>query len=115
MPDKNNQQVAVAVEEKEKAGFPSIVNVAMASANTEYKHKLPQGCKQFQIQLRETSKLLVAVVQDVVSAATPKEPRYFTVKSGTIFKERNLDIEKDTWLYLMTAGATKVAEIWQWT
>jgi len=100
-------------EESDKATKPSVVNVSIVSANTEYSHKLPVGCKKFQAQLRTAADLKMAVRKDVLGSATP-DPEYFTVKSGTVYKERNLNIRGDVWLYFQ-AGAGTVVEIVQWS
>lgn len=97
-----------------KASRPSIVNVNLVTANQEYKHKLPQGCQRFRVQMRDATDFRMAVEQEKVGTANPNPP-YFTVKASTTFEERNLDIQEDTWLYFACGGSSKVVEIWQWT
>lgn len=103
------------VEQTQKSSMPSIIDVTLTTANKEYKHQLPLGCKRFIIQMRDSTNFLLAVEYDVVSASTPKYPRYFTVKSGTVLDINGLDIAEDVWLYFMCTGSGKIVEIIQWT
>jgi len=99
--------------EAPRAKRPSVVNIKMVSADTEYPHKLPIGCKRFQMQCRDATDIRFATEQGKI--ATP-DPPYYTVKSGTVFRSGgNLDIQGDMWLYLACDSTNKYVEILQWT
>lgn len=86
-----------------------IRDVALATA-TEKPYQLPFGCKAIQIQCRTAVDIKMATSPGAVQG-TVAPGHYFTIKSGTVFKERGLDIGSDTvWIFLAAASAV-VAEI----
>lgn len=95
-----------------EAGKPSIANIEMPSANTEYSHMLPKGCKKFLLHSRDGTAFRLAFEQGKVATSTPP---YFTIKANTAYSEDNLDIREDTWFYFACASTGKVVEIIQWS
>ena len=104
------------LEERQEGGRakkPSVVNIKMVSADTEYPHKLPIGCKRFQIQCRDATDFRFAT--EMGKIAKP-DPPYYTVKSGTVHRSGGgLDIQGDVWLYFACDSTNKYVEILQWT
>ena len=96
----------------EKAVKPSVVNKNIDSADTEYKHKLPLGCKRLQMQMRDATNFRFSFEAGII--AKP-DPGYFTVKSGTVFKMEGLNIEGDVFIYMACDSTSKVVEIMQWS
>ena len=103
---------ALELETMPPATKPSIANIEMPSADTEYLHMLPKGCKKFLLHCRDGTAFRLAFKRGKV--ATPTQP-YFTMKANTSYSEDNLDVEEDTWLYLACGTASKVIEIVQWS
>ena len=95
-----------------EATKPSVVNINLVTANKEYMHKLPVGCKRFRIQMRDSTDFRLAVFQDIVAKPNPG---YYTVKGGAAFEERSLNIQEETWLYIACGSDNKIVEIFQWT
>jgi len=98
--------------ESEKAVRPSVVNYTLTSADTEYKHKLPLGCKRITMQMRDATDFRFSFEQGVV--ALP-HPGYFTVKSGTVMRMEGLNVEGDVFIYMACDSTSKVVEIMQWS
>ena len=97
------------------AGKPSISNIEMPSANTEYPdggHPLPKGCKKFLLHCRDGTAFRLAFASGKVAGSTPP---YFTIKANTAYSEDNLSVEEDTWIYLACGSTAKVIEIIQWS
>lgn len=94
------------------ASYPSIVNIELPSADTEYFHMIPKGCKKFLLHSRDGTAFRLSFQRDKVAAST--QP-YFTIKGNTAYSEDNLNIIEDTWIYLACASASKVVEILQWS
>jgi len=95
-----------------KAKRPSIINIKIIAADTEYSHMLPKGCKKFTLHVRDGTAIRLSFRRGVVK--TPN-PGYWTLKANTSWAEDNLDIEADTWLYFACDGTNKVLEIIQWS
>lgn len=115
-----NQYTATAPTEKsetlprpdQKAAKPSVVNYTLTDLDTEYKHKLPLGCKRLQMQMRDTTAFRFSFEAGII--AKP-DPGYFTVKSGTVMKMEGLNVEGDVFIYMACDEASKVVEIMQWS
>ena len=95
-----------------KATRPSVVNINIVSEDTEYKHKLPWGCKRITIQVRDDRDLRIAFDDDIVE--TPN-PGYFTIKESTVLQMDGLDVDSDVWLYMACDSGNKIVEIIQWS
>lgn len=87
-----------------KANTLKIANIPLNAAE-ETTWALPKGCRCVQLQCRTAVDVRLAVV------AGESNRRYFTVKSSSVFKERNLDINKPVTLYLYAASAVTVEAI----
>jgi len=96
-----------------KALRPSVKAIALTAADTEYPHKLPMGCKRFQLQCQDATALRVTFERGII--ATPSSPNYWTVKANAVFKCDGLDIDQDVWIFIACDSASKVAEIVQWS
>lgn len=95
---------------------PTIYNVTMTVADTEYSHQLAYSVKKFLIHTRDESEFRLAFVSGYV--ATPVEP-YLTVKSGSRYYEENVFLRVQTadWdgtLYFASSSAAKVIEVVEW-
>jgi len=91
---------------------PSIANVRIIDANTEYSHMLPKGCKKFTLHVRDGTAIRVSFRSGVVAKPNPG---YWTLKANTSWSEDNLDIEGDIWLYFACTSTNKVVELILWS
>lgn len=95
-----------------EAGTPTIYNVVMTLADTEYSQALPAGTKRFMLQMRENDAAYrVAFVTGKVAA--PTEP-YYTVQSAREYYEEGLNLTGTT-IYFGCGSAGKNIEIVAWT
>jgi len=91
---------------------PTIYNVTLTSADTEYSQAISPNAKKFTLQCRSNADIRLAYVSGKV--ATPTAP-YYTVKAGHIYWEDNLDTSMTTTtLYLASSDAGVVVEIIVW-
>lgn len=95
---------------------PTIYNVTLTSADTEYSQALPRGTKKFTLQCRTSYDVRLAYVTGKV--ATPTAP-YITVKSGNVYWEDNLNIQPPSHqtaitIYLASSQAGVVCELICW-
>lgn len=88
-----------------ETGSPTVYNVAMATANTEYSKTLPSGVKRFIIGLRGINASLKLAVDDGLSGTT-----YFTLPYGVKLPFDNVNLTSTT-LYLQSSSASQVCEI----
>jgi hypothetical protein len=93
-----------------KAGTPTIYNVTLTSANTEYSQALPANTKRFSVHLRDYATFRVAYVTGKVAAPTAP---YFTIAANGELYNEGLDASSKT-LYLASPTAGKTAEIEVW-
>jgi len=90
---------------------PSNAVVTLSTANTEYDHQLPVGCKKFTLHCRDGTAFRLSYKQGTVASSdTP----YFTVKANTSYYEDGLDVGPGVRLYFACASASKEIEIIQW-
>lgn len=99
-------------QDGQRAKKPSIVNINIVDADTEYSHMLPIGCKRFTLHVRDGTAIRLSFTRGVV--AKP-DPGYWTLKANNSWSEARLDIEADTWLYFACDSTAKVLEIIQWS
>ena len=85
-----------------------IANIPITAANTDTPWALPKGCRWFSIQCRTAVDVRVAVQ---AGKAAGSQPDYFTIKSGTVLKEDNLNIEERLLLWLAAASAVTVEAV----
>ncbi len=86
------------------AGHPTIVNLTLTSASTEYSTTLPNDVGAITIQSRTAA--------DFKMGTNPTESgtKYFTIKSGTAYYETSIGIQAKT-LYFQSDNAGQVIEI----
>lgn len=95
---------------------PTIYNVTMTVADTEYSQQLSQNTKIFTIHTRDESEFRLAFATGYV--ATPTEP-YFTIKAGSRGYTAGVDVyvANTDWngtLYFASDSAGKIIEIIEW-
>jgi hypothetical protein len=93
-----------------KATTPTIYNVTMTNANTEYSQALPSNTKKFLIQTRDGTAFRFAYVTGKV--ATPTAP-WLTVPANSVYYEDMIEEATQT-LYFACASAGKIIEIVTW-
>lgn len=96
---------------------PTITNVTMTLADTEYSHQLAQYSNKFLIHTRDESAFRIAFESGHV--ATPTEP-YFTILANSRYWEDEIDVyiadaDWDGTLYFASDSASKIIEIIEWT
>ena len=111
-PTAPTEKSEIPMRPDQKAVKPSVVNKNLTSADTEYKHKLPLGCKRITMQMRDATNFRFSFEAGIV---TKPDPGYFTVKSGTVMRMEGLNVEGDVFIYMACDETTKVVEIMQWS
>ena len=91
-------------------GIPSIYNVTMTDANTEYTQALSANTKKFSIHLRDFTAFRFAYASGKVAAPTAP---YLTVPAGGEKSEELIQPASLT-LYFASSDAGKIAEIEEW-
>jgi hypothetical protein len=94
-----------------QAGTPTVYNIVMTTANTEYSQALPANTKRFTFQCQTAFDVRFAFVAGKV--ATPTAP-YMTLKSGAAYYEDTVDLTSKT-LYVACGTAGKVLELTCWS
>ena len=96
-----------------EARTPTVYNVTLTSANTEYSQAMSASCRGFEFQCRTENDIRFAFVTGKV--ATPTAP-YMTLKAGDYYYSWPLDQgASPSTLYLASATAGLVVEIVTWT
>ena len=91
-----------------KATQPTIYNLSMPLANTEYSQALSSHTRKIMIKTRDrTAQLRIAFV------ATNTATIFITIEGGAIYSEENLDLEGVT-IYLRSNKSTQTVEILEW-
>lgn len=88
---------------------PTVANINMPLAATEYSYVLPTNTKKFYIQLRDPSAELKLAYAAGTSGTT-----YVTVHRGCWFGEADLSVTGVT-LYFQSSVSSQTAEIVSWT
>lgn len=91
------------------ATTPTIANVSVLLASTEYSYALPTSSQQFTIKLRAGGSPLQLAYTSGNSGTT-----YFTIPSGCSYTVGGLDINNLVTLYFQCPVAGQVAEIETW-
>lgn len=86
----------------------STINIPLPAANTEYIWQLPKNLRWFRLQCRAATDLRISTKQNCVASS---EAPYYTLKSGIVWEENNMDIQEDILLYFATASTNQVVEI----
>lgn len=88
---------------------PSIVNIDMPLASTEYSYTLPGDTRKYIIKLRDPlSELRVAY--SIGGSSTV----YFTIPRGNFWSEDELDTSAVVTLYFQSTSAAQTLEIISW-
>jgi len=87
---------------------PTIANVDMTNANTEYSYFLPAGTKQFVLKMRTANKLQLAYI------SSGSNINYITVPMGVYWGRSNLTLATGLTLYFQSPAANQVLEIESW-
>lgn len=90
------------------ATSPTIYNLSMPTANTEYSQALASNTKRVMIRMRQRARARVAFVSGDTALV------YFTLEPGTVYFEENLDLSGVT-IYVQSNVASQTAEILEWT
>lgn len=90
-----------------KPGMVDVINITMASANTEYSTALPANTVAMTFQCRGDYDIRFSYQTGKV--ASPTAP-YMTLKAGMIYYETNLDLTSKT-LYVACPTAAQVVEV----
>lgn len=87
---------------------PTIYNLSIPLANTEYAQVLNNSVKKILIRARNKAKLQFSFVSGDTGSL------YVTIEPGAVFFEENLDLSNVT-LYVQGSTAGNVVEILEWT
>lgn len=88
--------------------LPTIYNISMPLAATEYSQSISPGTKKILIRMRNKARAKVAFVSGDTATL------YFTIEPGAVYFDENLDLVGVT-IYLQSNVASQVAEILEWT
>lgn len=88
---------------------PTVANVSMALAGTEYSYTLPGDTKEFYLKLRNG-----AVDLKIAFSAGTSGTSYISVPRGTWFGQADLDTSAVVTLYFQSPTAAQVLEILSW-
>lgn len=95
------------------AATPTIYNVTLTAANTEYSQALPANCRGFEFQARTAFDIRFAFVTGKVAAPTAP---YMTLKSGSSYSSYPVaQAASPSTLYLASGTAGIVVEILAWS
>ena len=84
---------------------PTVANVSMTSANTEYSYTLPEGTRSFWMKLRDPGYSAQVAMVEGDSNTT-----YFTIQNQKTHKEEEVK-SSNTVLYFRSTQASMVMEI----
>ena len=91
---------------------PTVYNLVLTTANTEYSQALPSNCRGFEFQCQTSFDVRYAFVTGKV--ATPTAP-YMTCKAGNAYSSFQLNQgASPSTLYFASAQAAVVVEITAW-
>jgi hypothetical protein len=91
---------------------PTVYNLTLTNANTEYSQAMPANCRGFEFLCRTAFDCRFAFVTGKV--ATPTAP-YMTLKSGYVYSSPDLSQgASPSTLYFASATAAVVMEIMAW-
>lgn len=90
------------------ASFPTVVNVTLTSANTEYTYNIPNDISTITVKSRTAADFKMATTSGQ-SGTT-----YFTVPSGLAYYETQIASFNSHQLYFQSANAGQIIEIIYW-
>lgn len=88
---------------------PSIQNVSLTLASTEYTITIPSNSVEFSIRTRKDSKLQLAF------NSTESGTTFITIWPGETYTETALTSTASLTLYVQSSKANEILEIWSWT
>lgn len=88
-------------------GTPTIANVSMAVAGTEYSYAFPANTKKFTIQSRNDGKLKIAFT------AGQSATQYISISAGAAYSEESVKLVSVT-LYFQSSKNADTLEILSW-
>jgi len=97
-------------EIQRRATTPTLYNIDLTDADTEYSQALPVACKQFSVVLADLATFRLAFAAGKVAAPTAP---YYTQVANKPFERQGLYLSGKT-IYLATPVATKVGQILCW-
>lgn len=86
---------------------PTIYNLSMPVASTEYSQALSAGTKKIMIRMRVPSRSRFAFVVGGTATA------YITLEPGAVYSDENFKLVNAT-IYLLSEAAGQIAEILEW-
>jgi len=87
---------------------PTIANVSVTLADTEYSYSLPDGTRRFSVKLRD-----VGAELKIAFEASDSSTTYVMLPSGRSYNELNVKGGGNT-LYFQSPTAGQVAEVLSW-
>lgn len=90
-----------------QATNPTIYNLSMPTANTEYSQALTASTKKIMVRMRVKGSARFAFVASGTTTA------YITLEPGAVYFEENLDLTGAT-IYIQSNQAGQTAEILEW-
>lgn len=90
------------------ASNPTVANVSIGSANTEYNYLLPTNTKKFHLKMRDGAALKLAYTIGTTGTT------YVTIPAYNMYTEDQLSVTAVT-LYFQTPSPSGVVEIISWT
>lgn len=90
------------------ATAPTIYNLSMVVAGTEYPQALSSSTKKFTVRMRTNATARVSFVLGGTTTA------WITIPACNSFTEENLDLSGVT-IYLQSTAAGQIAEILEWS
>ena len=92
---------------------PTVYNVTLTSADTQYSQAMPANCRRFEFQCRTENTMRFAF--ETGKVATPTAP-YMTLKAGDYYESGMINqAAAPSTLYLASPTAGVIAEIIAWT
>ena len=93
-----------------KAHRPTIYNLTLTTANTEYSQELPKRTVKIQVQSRNDNDMKISFVSGESGS------KYFTIKGGQVYFDSEIFRPDGSYtLYVQSDVANEVAEILAWT
>lgn len=95
------------------AGFgstPSIFNVTMTDANTEYSQALPTGTRKFSVSCMDGTAFRISFTTGAVASVGP----WYNILANQVYESPDLDGITDLTVYAGCSSAAKALQIIAW-
>lgn len=89
---------------------PTLVNLDMSVASTEYSYTLPGDTRKFLVKLRDPRAAL-----QLAYIVSTSDSTYLTVPAGNWYSDDELDTSAVVTLYIQSPSAGQILEILTWT